>query len=95
MGNDIDQAFLQELNSHLYPSDLAFFFDGERFSSGIEKNHQHESNNELMQKVRKIHQKLAQEQGRTPINANLSIEEIQTQLQTIITETFLKEKKAD
>ncbi|RKW24224.1 hypothetical protein D8B45_00350 [Candidatus Gracilibacteria bacterium] len=84
-----DQAFLEKINSHLHKEDLAFFFDGERFSSGIEKVHQHEQNNELMNKVRLIHQNLAQKLSREPINANLSIEEIQSQLQKIISEKYL------
>ncbi|MBF0931821.1 MAG: hypothetical protein HXJ92_00145 [candidate division SR1 bacterium] len=84
-----DQAFLENINSHLHKEDLAFFFDGERFSSGIEKVHQHEQNNELMNKVRLVHQNLAQKLSREPINANLSIEEIQSQLQKIISEKYL------
>lgn len=84
-----DQAFLEKINSHLHKEDLAFFFDGERFSSGIEKVHQHEQNNELMNKVRLVHQDLAQKLSREPINANLSIEEIQSQLQKIISEKYL------
>ena len=84
-----DQAFLEKINSHLHKEDLAFFFDGERFSSGIEKVHQHEQNNELMNKVRLVHQNLAQKLSREPINANLSIEEIQSQLQKIISEKYL------
>ena len=84
-----DQAFLENINIHLHKEDLAFFFDGERFSSGIEKIHQHEQNNELMNKVRLVHQNLAQKFSREPINANLSIEEIQSQLQKIISEKYL------
>ncbi|MBB1578908.1 MAG: hypothetical protein HG424_002885 [candidate division SR1 bacterium] len=84
-----DQAFLENINSHLRKEDLAFFFDGERFSSGIEKVHQHEQNNELMNKVRLVHQNLAQKFSREPINANLTIEEIQSQLQKIISEKYL------
>jgi len=42
-----------------------------------------------MNKVRLVHQNLAQKLSRGPINANLSIEEIQSQLQKIISEKYL------
>ena len=68
--------------------DLAFFFDGERFISGIEKIHAHEQNNELTQKVRKVHQELAQKHEWIPINANASIEEIHVTIKNIIINKF-------
>ena len=80
-GAGLHQDFLEEINAHLVKEDLAFFFDGERFTSGIEKVHQHEQNEKLTQKVREIHQHLAQKLGWIPINANQSIEEIQSKLQ--------------
>ena len=45
VGAGVDQAFLERMNSHLLKEDLAFLFDGERFSSGIEKVHKHEQDN--------------------------------------------------
>jgi len=42
-----------------------------------------------MNKVRLVHENLAQKFSREPINANLSIEEIQSQLQKIISEKYL------
>lgn len=96
IGHGVDKNFLEEINSHLCTSDLDFFFDGERFRSGIEQQHQHENNNELMEKVRHIHQSIALKQRWIPINANLSIETIQAQLQNHIRLKFLEKKeKAD
>ena len=89
MGSGLDYDFLLQINEHLLKSDLDLFFDGERFQSGIEKNHTHEQNDALMQVVRSAHQKLAQQFSWHPINANRSIQEIQSQLQKIITEKFL------
>ena len=91
-GADVDQAFLEEINSHLLKEDLVFFFDGERFISGIEKVHQHEQNDELTQKVRKVHQDLAQKLGWIPINANQSIEEIQSQLRAFVKQKLMSNK---
>ncbi len=84
VGAGVDQAFLERMNSHLLKEDLAFLFDGERFSSGIEKVHKHEQDNELTQRVRKVHQELAQKHGWIKINANASIEEIHATIKNII-----------
>lgn len=90
VGAGMYQDFLEELNSHLLKEDLAFFFDGKRFASGIEKIHQHEQNDVLTQKVRTVHQTLAKKLDWIPINANQSIEEIQTQLQTLVKQKLIK-----
>lgn len=89
MGAGLDQQFLTEINLHLRQPDLELFFDGERFQSWIEKNHQHEQNDALMQKVRLFHQELAEKNHWIPINANRSKEEIQKELQAVISENLL------
>ena len=76
IGTGVDETFLKELNSHLLREDLAFLFDGERFLSGRENNHKFETDDELTQRVRFIHQLLGEEFGWIKINANLSIDEI-------------------
>jgi thymidylate kinase len=80
IGTGVDETFLKELNSHLLKEDLAFLFDGERFLASKEKNHKFETNDELMQKVREVHQRLGNEFGWIKINANLDIEEINEKL---------------
>ena len=84
VGAGIDQDYLEKINSPLLKEDFAFFFDGERFTSGIEKGHTHEQNNELTEKVRKVHQELAKKHDWVPINANASIEEIHATIKNII-----------
>ncbi|MEI6425717.1 MAG: hypothetical protein WCO66_00010 [Candidatus Absconditabacteria bacterium] len=61
MGDGVDKAFLEKINSHLLPEDLAILFDGERFMSGVEKNHKHESDAKKMEKLRGIHLELGTE----------------------------------
>jgi len=91
VGAGIDQALLEEMNSHLLKEDFAFLFDGERFKSGIEEGHTHEQNTELTEKVRNVHKNLAQKLGWFPINAEESIEEIhQKILNTILTKFELQ-----
>jgi len=88
IGAGIDKNFLEEINSHLRREDLAFLFDGERFTQAIESHHQHETNEELTAKVREAHLELGREYGWQKINANLSIDEIQHQIWQIVKETF-------
>lgn len=76
MGAGVDEEFLKKLNQHLLKEDLAFLFQGQRFSDGIETNHRHEQDDELTEKVRLAHEKLADELGWVRINANRTIEEI-------------------
>ena len=91
VGAGIDQALLEEMNSHLLKEDFAFLFDGERFKSGIEEGHTHEQDTELTENVRNVHKNLAQKLGWFPINAEESIEEIhQKILNTILTKFELQ-----
>lgn len=76
MGAGVDENFLKQINTHLIKEDLAFLFQGQRFSDGIEAVHKHEQDDELTEKVRLAHEKLADEFGWIRINANRSIEEI-------------------
>ena len=77
LGAGVSETFLKLINSHLIKEDLVFLFDGERFEKAIEKNHKHEINNDLTNKVRWAHLKLKEEFGWIKINANLTIEEIE------------------
>ena len=80
MGTGVNLEFLEKINSHLIKEDLAILFDGERFKNSIEKNHKHETNEELFLKVKQIHLDLADKYSWQKINANLSIEEINDKL---------------
>jgi len=80
LGAGVDEKFLKNLNSHLVNEDLAFLFDGARFRQAIEKNHKHENNDDLTNKVRWAHLKLQEEYGWIKINANETIETIHEKL---------------
>jgi dTMP kinase len=84
IGAGADEKFMKKINSTLLQEDIAFLFEGKRFLEATENNHKHETNDELMQKVHDVHQRLGQEFGWQKINANLSIEEIHDQLWKII-----------
>jgi dTMP kinase len=75
-GAGVEKDFLKYVNSHLLPADLSLLFDGQRFKDGLEKNHAHESDDALTEKVRQIHLRLAEEYGWKIIKANQSIEKV-------------------
>jgi dUTP pyrophosphatase len=77
MGAGVDEQFLKYINSHLLKEDVAILMDGQRFSQAIEKNHEHETNDELTNRVRLMHLKLAEEFDWPTVNANQSIENVQ------------------
>jgi thymidylate kinase len=88
MGGGVDKHFLMTVNSNLLEEDLAFLFQGERFTEGIEDNHKHEQDNELTQTVQKAHQELAGNFGWIHIDANRDKETIQQELLTQILKLY-------
>ncbi len=80
IGAGVNEQFLKYINSHLLKEDIAFLFDGERFKNAAENEHKHETDEELINKVRWAHLDLGQEYGWTKINANQPIEQIHNQL---------------
>jgi len=84
MGAGVDKGFLVQINQHLLKEDLAFLFEGERFSEAIEAGHHHEQNNELTERTRLAHQDLGLELGWLKINSNQSREEIADQVWDLV-----------
>ena len=84
IGAGVSAEFMKLINEHLLKEDLAFVFDGERFTAATEVGHTHETNNELLNGVRIAYQKLGRELGWQKINANRSIEEIHAEIWTSV-----------
>jgi len=76
MGRGVNKDYLIEINKDLLKEDLAILMDGERFLEAQEKNHIHENNYELTNKVRQAHLELAKQFGWKIVNANQTIEEV-------------------
>ncbi len=89
MGAGVNEYFLKKINSHLLKEDLAFLFDGNRFRQATEAKHKHENDDDLINKVRWAHLKLAQEYNWIKINANLSQEEIHEQIWSMVSELII------
>ncbi len=60
IGAGVDEKLLEYFYSFVRKEDLAILFDGERFTSSIEKNHKHENDLELTGRVRRVHLDLAE-----------------------------------
>ena len=76
IGAGVDKKYLELINYGLIREDLAFLFDGERFKEATEKGHKHETDEDLLEKVRQAHLKIGEERGWIKVNANLTIDKI-------------------
>ncbi|MEI7557326.1 MAG: hypothetical protein WCJ45_00255 [bacterium] len=88
VGAGVDKDFLIRLNSHLLSEDLCILFDGERFVSGIEKDHKHEQDALLTQNVRNVHLDLAKMYYWHIINANQSEQDVHEVLWKLVSQSF-------
>lgn len=75
---------LEQQNKGLRVEDLAILLDGERFLSGKETNHLHESNDDLMARCRQVHLDLAKKYNWQIVDANQSIEKVADAVRAII-----------
>ncbi|MDF1497790.1 MAG: hypothetical protein P1P85_00325 [Patescibacteria group bacterium] len=85
----VDIKFLEYLYSFAYKEDLAILFDGKRFTDSIEKNHKHENNNVLIERVRQVHLELAEKYNWQKIDANQTINEIHCKILKIINKIII------
>ncbi len=84
--------WLVEMNEPLHKEDLAILFDGERFPDGKEKKHLHETDDILMKRCRRWHQKLAEMYGWKLVNANQKVDEVHQDVLEIVSQ-FLRSKE--
>ena len=75
---------LEQQNQGLLTENLAILLDGERFLSGKEANHLHESSDELMQRCRRVHLDLAKKFGWKIVEANQPIDTVAEKIWEII-----------
>jgi|SRR3989344_128723 len=80
----LSMNFLKNINKGLLKEDIGILLDGKRFISGKEKNHLHEKDDRLIQKVRKRHLELAKEYNWHIVNANQSKEKVFNDIKKII-----------
>lgn len=83
VANGIPLETMEELNKGLLDEDLAILLDGERFTSGIERDHRHESGDKW-EKARQVHSELGKRYGWETINANQSIEKVSADIWEVV-----------
>lgn len=78
----------EKLNKGLLKPDIAILLDGERFLTGIEKEHRNEDRgNSVWDLNRKVYQKLAKRYSWKSVNANQSIESVHRDIWKIISKS--------
>ena len=87
-GAGVSRDFLIRLNQGIIKEDIAFLFDGKRFLDSREDGHYFEQNDELTEKVRKIHLQLGEQFGWIKINANDAIEKIHDKIWSVVVENL-------
>ena len=80
IANGVDESLMKSFATGLLEENLAFVFTGQRFNSGIESNHKHEQNSELLRRAEEIHLRLAGEYSWIRVNSNRSVPEISDEI---------------
>ncbi len=84
LGSGVDEEYLFKINSKLLVDDLTILLNGNRFLEAKESDHTHESNNALVEKVRRIHLEIALDCGWSVVNANVSKEIVHENIWKIV-----------
>lgn len=79
-----DLNWLEMLNQPQLEPDTDILLDGERFGSGKEARHAHEHNDDLIQKSRKIHLKLAKKYDWQVVDSNQPVEKVHQDIVKLI-----------
>ncbi|MDO8570780.1 MAG: hypothetical protein Q7R97_04315 [Candidatus Daviesbacteria bacterium] len=85
----IPQNDLEALNRGLIKEDLAILLHGERFTSGIEKNHRNEADDEVWHQAQMIHLCLAEVYGWRKVYATRTAEAVHQDILKIVRENLL------
>lgn len=83
-GYGVDGQFLRDINSAFVKEDIALFLHGTRFTFAIEKNHTHEEDTALIERVRAAHERLAKEYNWIPVEVTNGKEKIHEKIWTIV-----------
>jgi thymidylate kinase len=84
----VDQEFLIQLNCHLYHEDVAILLKGDRFMTGRESGHRHESDGNLIQTARAVHEELAARFGWHVVDANQSVQQVHEDIWRFVAPLF-------
>ena len=85
----LDLEWMEAINQHLLREDLAIYMSGYRNLEAREKKHIHEQDDELAERCRQVHEKLADKYGWTSVELQEKITDT-AKLMWEATEKFLK-----
>ena len=86
-----NEEWLKSINSRLLKEDIGILLDGQRFVFAQENVHIHETNEKLIEKVRRKHLELAIAFGWHIVNANQVREKVFNDIMTILRENKIVE----
>lgn len=78
------REWLENLNLPLVKEDLAILLDGDRFVKATEKNHLHETNDDLMKRSRQIHLELGERYGWVKIPVQPTKDEMEKMIWEVV-----------
>ncbi len=85
---------LERMNADLRREDVGIWLDGERFLTGREDRHLHESSPELISRCRQTHRTLAERYGWLPVNANQSVPHVADDIWRLVAERIARPRRA-
>ncbi|NTW14408.1 MAG: hypothetical protein HGA31_05275 [Candidatus Moranbacteria bacterium] len=83
-----DLEYLEKINRDLRPTDLSMLLHGDRFDTAIEKDHRNEMEAERIAICKNFHFLLGERNGWKRVDANRSVDEVATDMRSIVTEHF-------
>jgi thymidylate kinase len=84
MVRGVDIETLEKMNVGIYVPDIAIMLTGQRFESGRESTHRNETNDTIWQTAKEKHDFLAERYSWHTVNANQSVEDVQTDIIKIL-----------
>ena len=84
MAKGASLEILERLNANLRREDISILLDGERFTTGRESRHLHESSDELVNRCATTHQMLAERYGWRRVNASQTMAHVADEIWRIV-----------
>jgi dTMP kinase len=84
MVRGVSLEILEDMNKGLIPADVSIMLEGKRFETGKEATHRNETDDTMWQLAKEKHDMLAKRYGWHRINANQSVEKVQTDIMKVL-----------
>lgn len=84
-----DFGYLEKINEKLFEADLSILMHGDRFVTAIEKDHRNEMDSDRIKICKNFHFLLSRLHGWKLVNANQSVNKVQSDIRKILTDNLL------